>query len=111
MDRQARSDSGLDQKWTRQSRVNVEYNFPDALSAVPVAAHFQAPVLLTAQDSLTPEWLAFVPRGFYRGASRVMIWSRLQGMTPHSDQGMNLLVRDRKVWSDESLIGGSSTGT
>jgi putative cell wall-binding protein len=38
------------------------YNFPDALSAAPAAAHFQAPVLLTAQDSLAPNVAAEITR-------------------------------------------------
>jgi len=38
------------------------YNFPDALSAAPAAAHFQSPVLLTAQDSLAPSVAAELAR-------------------------------------------------
>ncbi|WBM78988.1 cell wall-binding repeat-containing protein [Cryobacterium breve] len=38
------------------------YNFPDALSAAPAAAHFQSPVLLTPPDRLVPGVAAEITR-------------------------------------------------
>jgi putative cell wall-binding protein/peptidoglycan/xylan/chitin deacetylase (PgdA/CDA1 family) len=38
------------------------FNFPDALSAGPAAAHFQSPVLLTTPDSLAPNVAAEIAR-------------------------------------------------